>query len=43
MNFYSLFRSDGSVIKGVCVKALGWNGLFASIGAQTKGEGEYRR
>ena len=40
MNFYSIFRSGGLVTKGVCVKALGWSGLFASIDAQTKGEGE---
>ena len=34
MNFYSIFRSD------VSVKTLGWSGLFASLGAQMKGEGE---
>ena len=33
MYFYSIFRSDGLVTKGVCVKALGWSGLFAGLGA----------
>ena len=40
MNFYSIFRCDGLVVKVVCVIALGLIGLFASLGAQTKGEGE---
>ena len=40
MNFYSIFRCDGLVVKGLCVIALVWSGLFASLGAQTKGEGE---
>ena len=40
MNVYIIFRCDGLVVKGICVIPLGWSGLFASLGAQTKGEGE---
>ena len=40
MKFYSIFRCDRLVVKGVCVIAIGWSSLFACIGVQTKGEGE---
>ena len=33
VNFYIMFRCDGLVIMGVCVKMFGWCCLFASLGA----------
>ena len=42
MNLYSIFRSDGVVIKGVCVTALGRSCMFAcaNSGKMRVGDGQ---